>query len=174
MTTNLLFIATKQGRPPTGQQHYKGRNSHGQHNVLGAFAKLASPVGPKFDMKIVSLISKFQQKNRKPRQRTGNASPEHHCRQQENQKPNQYVESVHADARRMFEEQLELVPAEKCHWATGLRIVPAKAGSAFMGCFICGERAIGQRLLEARVYAVSGLLDGSIAAFYNARPSCGG
>ena len=90
--------------PPTGDEHDHRRQCHRQHDILGAFAKLAADVGPALDGEVMGLIADFQQQDRQPGQAAGGASPQDQRRQQEQDESDKDVQGVHADARCMLDE----------------------------------------------------------------------
>ena len=166
--------ATQQVRPQPGQQHQERWNRHGKQNILGAFSPLAGSIGPKFHMKVICLIGEFQHEEGKPGQGAGDASPQQLCRQHKDEESDDDMKRVHADSRRMLQEQLELVPPEQCHGLTGAGVCSGVRMRGLIGEFISAVLSNGQPLSRNQKQlscARSGSLDAIRPETYKARPA---
>lgn len=165
----------QQGWTPSRQAQHDCRKRHGQQNVLHTFSQLASGFGPKFDVEVICFVGQLQDQQCKPGQGAGNASLEQLRCKHEDQEADQYVQRVHADPRGVFQEQLDLVPAEESHASARFSsITGQREGEPSINRFISAENGIGQRLslvCSSKPSVASCLLDGVGPGPYNARPA---
>ena len=102
-------------------EHEQSRQCHGQEKVLRTFSQLAAQVRPKFHCQVMGLIANLQYQRGKPGQRACDTSSKDMRGEQKYGEADQYVQRVHADARGMFDEQLDLIPAEEGHELVHMR-----------------------------------------------------